>query len=104
MRPFWQAVWALRYAIVAWVGGAITIAATIYYGPRKMLETWDWYMFRFRDRKVLETLEERRRMSMKPVDIANRLDRSQSSVLRSLNRLKVAKKVGKTEQGQYYSS
>ena len=61
-------------------------------------------MFRFRDRKVLETLEERRRMSMKPVDIANRLDRSQSSVLRSLNRLKVAKKVGKTEQGQYYSS
>jgi len=105
VKPFWQAVWALRYTLVGWIGGAITVVAAIYYGPRKIMETWDWYMFRFRDREVLEVLEDRRRMGVfKPVDIANRLGRKQPSVLRSLNRLKVAKKVAKTEQGAYYAT
>src|ERR1022692_2990925 len=103
MQPFWQAVWALRYNIVGWIGGAITIAAALYYGPRKMLETWDWYMFRFRDREVLEILEDRRRLGdLKAVDIASRLGRTQASVLRSLNRLRVAKKVAKTDRNSYY--
>ena len=38
-----------------WQGAAtafVAALATIYYGPRKMLETYDWYMYRFRDHKV----------------------------------------------------
>jgi|ERR1035441_1042097 hypothetical protein len=99
----WQAIWALRYNILTWVGGILTVAAALYYGPRKMLETWDWYMFRFRDRTVLDVLESRRRIGdLKAVDVAFRLGRSQSSVLRSLNRLQIAKRVAKTDHGSYY--
>jgi hypothetical protein len=31
---------------------------TVYYGPKKLLETWDWYVDRFRDRPILEVLRE----------------------------------------------
>ena len=31
---------------------------TVYYAPKKVLETWDWYVGRFRDRPVLDVLHE----------------------------------------------
>jgi IS1 family transposase len=48
--PFAQTAWGWT---VATIGGF----TALYYGPRKMFETFDWYMDRFRDYKVLEYLE-----------------------------------------------
>jgi hypothetical protein len=48
--PFARTAWGWT---VATVGGL----AAIYYGPKKMLETYDWYMDRFFDYKVREQLE-----------------------------------------------
>jgi hypothetical protein len=50
---------ALRELLQTWQGAALSILAilgTIYYGPRKMLETYDWYMDRFWDYKVRDFL------------------------------------------------
>lgn len=38
------------------IAGSIAVAATIYYGPRRVLETFDWYMDRFKDYKVRDFL------------------------------------------------
>jgi len=38
------------------IAGNIAVVATIYYGPRRVLETYDWYMDRFRDYKVRDFL------------------------------------------------
>ena len=39
---------------------AATVAAvpTIYYGPRKALETWDWYVHRLRDEPILQAMRD----------------------------------------------
>jgi len=42
-----------------WLVAAIAASVpTVYYGPKKLLETWDWYVDRFRDRRILEVLRE----------------------------------------------
>jgi len=42
-----------------WLVAAIAASVpTVYYGPKKLLETWDWYVDRFRDRHILEVLRE----------------------------------------------
>ena len=42
-----------------WLAAAIAASVpTVYYGPKKLLETWDWYVDRFRDRPILEVLRE----------------------------------------------
>jgi len=49
--------------IRTWQGAtatAVSAVAAIYYGPRKMLEGLDWYLERFRDRRVLQSLKKRR--------------------------------------------
>ena len=48
--PFAQTAWGWT---VATIGGL----AAIYYGPRKMLETYDWYMDRFFDHKIQSALD-----------------------------------------------
>src|SRR5437016_1029075 len=53
---FPRALWELLHT---WQGVILAVFAalcTIYYGPRKMLETWDWYLERFYDSKVREFL------------------------------------------------
>jgi hypothetical protein len=42
-----------------WLAAVIVAGApAVYYGPKKALETWDWYVDRFRDRPVLRVLRE----------------------------------------------
>lgn len=42
-----------------WLVAAIAAGVpTVYYAPKKVLETWDWYVGRFRDRPVLDVLHE----------------------------------------------
>jgi hypothetical protein len=105
----WPDIWKL---ITSWKGiipSVIAVTAAIYYGPKKMLEVWDWYVDRFRDRPVLAILKHRQLSQQAPFlnfamrggisqpapiefphfaeDIAKALNRSKKSVLKSLNRL-----------------
>jgi hypothetical protein len=48
--PFARTAWG-------WIVASATILAGFYYFPKKMLETFDWYMNRFRDYKVRDFLE-----------------------------------------------
>jgi hypothetical protein len=44
-----------------WLIAAVVAAIpTLYYGPRKLLETWDWYLNRFFDEAVMDVIRERR--------------------------------------------
>jgi hypothetical protein len=46
---------AFRDFLQTWQGTAVTVLAilsALYYGPRKLLETWDWYCDRYRDSEV----------------------------------------------------
>lgn len=53
----WRDMWP--YARNWWGAsiGLLSIALAIYYGCRKMLETFDWYMDRFFDCRVRDVLE-----------------------------------------------
>lgn len=97
----------LRVLSILWdfiraAGGLAVISASIYYGPKKVLETWDWYLHRFRDSAVFEVLDQRI-PSTHPInaissgkcffpcsvkEIAAKLSRTEESVLKSLRRLK----------------
>jgi hypothetical protein len=109
---------ALRALLQTWQGVLLAILAVlgaIYYGPRKMLETWDWYWDRFRDNDVFFIIERRKiipgspyarlgpsarptELPYLPKEIAEFLGRKESSVQRSIKRLK---RRGKIEPYQY---
>ncbi len=80
----------------------------IYHGPRAMFETFDWYMDRFRDHKILECLQKQitrhpyslavggclQQANPKSVgEIASETSRSEKSVRASLRRLNRRKAV-----------
>lgn len=98
---------SLRALLQTWQGivlGILAFVGAIYYGPRKMLETWDWYWERFRDADVIVILYQRKisgpirsnypqleaAASETPYSIpelARILGRKESSVCRSAKRL-----------------
>jgi hypothetical protein len=101
-----QIIWNL---LKGWAGAIVAILAAIYYGPRKILETWDWYLDRWYDSAVLNVV---RRKIPTPVanqnnyspyvrayeshgtaGIAKELGRQERSVRKSLHRLVVRGKV-----------
>src|SRR5436190_264191 len=42
-----------------WLVAALVAAVpTVYYGPRKAIETWDWYVQRFRDESILQVMRD----------------------------------------------
>lgn len=44
----------------------VAIAAALYYGPKKALETWDWYRDRLRDNAVYIVLKKRKTAWLPP--------------------------------------
>jgi hypothetical protein len=38
------------------VATLLTVIAALYYGPKKLLETWDWYLDLFRDAKIMNAI------------------------------------------------
>ncbi len=81
------------------VGVAATgVIAALYYGPQKILETWDWYVNRFHDEAVLDVLKEQSLLASelrpKPVEgysvgeLSKILHRTHPSIGKSLQRLK----------------
>src|ERR1017187_1138146 len=103
MQSLWGWLWvlALRHPLTASISAATAVLGTIYYSPKKMIEAWRWYVFEFRDRKVLAILEGDKRRFFGVPDISIRLRRREPSVLRSLNRLIGSKKVVRSRPGRY---
>lgn len=111
----WQAAvrflgkWGLR--AIALIGGPLAV----YYGVRKVFETWDWYVDRFYDEKVAALLRNRiwlhgfpggalreppkAELAYYVRDIAETLGRSESSVFSSLERLRKRNKVEPFKSG-----
>jgi hypothetical protein len=96
-----------------WQGLGLTVSGVLagaYYGPRKIVETWDWYLDRFVDDKVLDVIREQAlvRPQDRPLtalgtpmpldgfsvgELATKLDRSQQSIGKSIKRLRKSGKV-----------
>jgi|SRR5215469_1835743 len=104
-----------------WLIAAIAAGVPIiYYGPRKVLETWDWYVDRFRDQSIMDAIRNRKLLppehnlllqqhgpSLPPTlnmlilkdgiytvgDLANILNRSRRSIGKSSRRLSAQGKV-----------
>jgi len=82
-----------------------------------VLETWDWYIYRFWDKAVFDVIDESRRIPPRPgpawlnlqptevpyspEEIAKRLARSVDSVSKSLERLQSNKKAVRMRGGWY---
>ena len=49
--------WPFAHTVWGWIVASLTVLAALYYGPRKMLETFAWYMNHFVDYKVRDFLE-----------------------------------------------
>ena len=100
------------------VPAAVAVLAAIYYGPRKMLETMDWYIDRFRDRPVLTVLKNRifaQPLNQRPrkggyifppteapytaAYLSFRLNRSIKSITKSLDRLYAQDKIERYMDG-----
>jgi hypothetical protein len=107
--PFARTVWGWT---VASIGGL----AALYYAPRKMFETFDWYMDRFVDYKVADYLkseveishkvyeEHYRRQTAKPhsiKEIADATRYSEKRVQRCLRRLEKKKSVARDDKGHW---
>ena len=113
----WRQLWEF---VRSWQGAAATsiaILAAIYYGPRQVLETWDWYWDRFRDIAVYGVVKRRKIMGSsggqtnfgpapQPIEIpysareiADYLNRKEKSVLRSLRRLEYRGKIECYQKG-----
>ena len=109
----WRLLHSTWRLALGWGGLAVAISAAIYYGPRKMFETWDWYVYRFHDKAVFaaidngkwsdppkwrfggrdEVINQPSRIPLTTKEIAAQLGRGEDSVQHSIERLKSAKKV-----------
>ncbi len=104
-----------------WYGVTAAIVGTLlalYYGPRQMFETWDWYLNRFRDEAILDVLRHVRipkklaphnpagpdethptilaiakEGSYSVGDLADILNRTHRSIGKSINRLRAKEKI-----------
>jgi predicted Rossmann fold nucleotide-binding protein DprA/Smf involved in DNA uptake len=120
VRVHWLTWHQIIGFLKSWQGAAaasFALLATIYYGPKKMLETWDWYIDRIgHDDPVSEIVRKPKHKPIyvqnnvaaydsqveipyKPEEIANQIGRKQSSVIRSLKRLEKRGKVKEVHGG-----
>ena len=118
----WQEILGLLNTWWARTVAVAGILLAIYYGPRKMLETWDWYIDRFVDMPVADIV--RRRAFLPPLksyfgsafdqpekvelcykakDIARVLNRNEKAILKSLLRLERRGKVVPTDEGWHWN-
>jgi hypothetical protein len=112
----WTDIWRFIRSWEGIVPTVIAASAAIYYGPKKMLEVWDWYIYRFIDQDVLLMMKDRKivpttlvngaYIKIAPTEapytasqIAEYLGRSEDSVIKSLKRLYAHDKVERYEYG-----
>jgi hypothetical protein len=103
------------------LGGVLAAAPAVYYGPRKALETWDWYVERCRDEPLLQIMRDRKlvpaehnmaieqQIGLSPPrtinmvivsegtysvgDLSNITKRSRTSIGKSMRRLRAQRKI-----------
>jgi hypothetical protein len=112
---------ALRALLQTWQGVVLSIIAAlgaIYYGPKKMLETWDWYWDRWWDNEVYFLISRRKlipqtgnsfsnrsavpppkEMAYRVKEIADVLGRKEASVEGSIRRLRRRGKIEGYQDG-----
>jgi len=101
----WHQLWPFVRSWQGVVFASLTSFAALYYSPRKVLETLDWYLYRFRDRHVLAEVKNRRIVQQQPgaisfghrplaieipytiEELSEQLKRNRSSIGKSLERL-----------------
>lgn len=92
---------------VLWkIAAAIPVLLAIYYGPKKMMDTWHWYTFTFRDKPIFIELSKRnyRRhygRGFKISELASVTGRSEVSVQRALARLQKRLLAVSTDNGWF---
>lgn len=98
----WKEFWPYAHNTWGWTVACITAIAWVYYGPKKMLETYDWYMQRFKDYEVEDYLRSQKTpekitgiglfpakpMSKTISEISTAIGKTENSVRGSLMRLK----------------
>jgi len=106
----WHDIWLITRSRKDLFATGIAVLTAIYYGPRKVLETWDWYVNRFLDEPVLKVLRDRRLIHASVLtnfgqpnapreipygepELAETLERTRQSVGKSLYRLRGRGKV-----------
>jgi hypothetical protein len=114
----WREIWQFFRTWQGLAAAVFAALATIYYGPRKMFETWDWYLDQFRDRKVMDAISvpkparsgaslsnfgppPPKESPYELYELAHMTDRSESSVMASLRRLQKRGKVKLTHDGKW---
>ena len=114
----WRVVMFVWHFLASWAGASLALLAALYYGPRKMLETWDWYVYRFRDSAIFEIIDQPKvyeqthggrkytnitggNLAYSAQEIGHELNRTEASVLKSLRRLKRDKKAVEKNGGWY---
>lgn len=108
--------WPVSQKVWIWTGSTVGVFLAVFYGQKKMLETYDWYMGRFVDYKVADYLaseveishkiyeEHYRRQTAKPhsiAEIAAATRYSEKRVRNSLRRLEKINKVARADEGQW---
>ena len=102
----WQTLWELRHNLAAQITAFCLSILALYYGYRKLRSMWRWYCYELRDHDVLVVLRGRSYgkiggRGFQAEEIAQLMNRSRSSVSRSLRRLERNEKAVQMDKGWY---
>jgi hypothetical protein len=103
----WRVIWELWHTRAFPIGtSAVGSILAVYYGYKHMDETYYWYWFKFRDRPVYDVLTQRvkgkhygRGFNMR--ELTSATGREESSVLKSLKRLRNMERAIETDTGWF---
>ncbi len=114
----WKEIWTWLWTWKGLVPAGLAVAATLYYGPQKVLEAWDWYCDRFRDNEVFFLIIRRKFVPVPRLlprlggvefeqveipyqikEMADYLHRTEKSISRSLQRLRRRGKIEPHKDG-----
>jgi|ERR1017187_9204296 hypothetical protein len=54
--PWWHNLWPFAKTWEGYLAATVTTVLAVFYGNKKMIETYEWYMYRYYDRKVEDCL------------------------------------------------
>lgn len=101
----WRTLWRFHGVIWIQITAGATLLVSAYYGFRRMTETWGWYTFKFRDKPVYFELRKRMKghygRGFDIPELAEAVGRDESSIRRSLVRLKDGQKAMQNASGWY---
>jgi hypothetical protein len=101
----WRAVREFTHSTWAGVTAGLVIILSVYYGPKKIMETWRWYVFECWDKRVFRELVKRAHghygNGFDVPDLAETVGRDEKSIANSLARLERRHYAVKTTNGWF---